>query len=204
MLHITKSEPAIFTHYLSKTQPRRWEDVDGYVSRTWREYLIKVEQNGVSAYTELPLSLDKSHIDHFFKRDFNAKVFDWDNLFADSLDETFGAKYKDKQKNLDYRLLINPAVDNAAAYFEYSPNGKILPSHGLSENATERADYTISIFNLNAPALVERRRQMFNQICVTASGIIDANILRIAFRDYGFPSVLEQIIDDLKSPAPNR
>ena len=69
--------PAEFESFKRTHSLRSWEETKD-VSRQWREYLLNVEQHGLSGYTELPLSVDGSHIDHFRKRElFNTLVFDW-------------------------------------------------------------------------------------------------------------------------------
>ena len=35
--------------------------------RTWREIILGIEQHGLSGYTEVPLRIEDSHIDHFYK-----------------------------------------------------------------------------------------------------------------------------------------
>lgn len=73
--------------------------------RIWREHILGTEQYGLSGYTEAPLHMDDSHIDHFYKRSlFRDKVHSWENLVVDTIDETYGAKYKDK--------LVKIAPDN--------------------------------------------------------------------------------------------
>ncbi len=56
-----------FTEFLHRNNPVRWEDAKE-VSRTWREYILNVEQQGLSGYTEESINLDSSHIDHFRKQ----------------------------------------------------------------------------------------------------------------------------------------
>ena len=61
-----------------------------------------------------------------------------------------------------------------------------------SVSLINRADYTIDVFNLNEPSLVDRRKGLLS-IDLNAYGEISLDQLRIYLKDYGFPSVLEQM-----------
>ena len=166
--------------------------------RLWREYILDIEQHGLSGYTEAPLHIETSHIDHFYKRSlFLDKVYSWDNLVVDTIDETYGAKYKDKLVKIapDNLKVINPVTESPNFYFRYKVDGRIVSKDNLSEAERIRADYTIDVFNLNESSLVERRRALLS-IDLNTFGDVSLDQLKVWLKDYGFPSVLEQMYQE--------
>lgn len=162
--------------------------------RLWREHILEHEQHGISGYTEEPLRIDGTHIDHFYKRSlFKDKVHSWENLIVDSIDETYGAKFKDRSVNSreDNLKLINPVTEDPRRFFRYNVDGKIVPLETLSETDRQRAEFTRDSFNLNEPSLVERRRTLMK----IAHNIGDATLEQLLdwLKNFGFPSVVEQI-----------
>lgn len=171
----------------------RWGELQE--TRRFRDHILSIEQKGLSAYTERQVELDKTHIDHFCKRDlFPAKCFDWDNLLVAENDEGYGAKYKDnkyKLNNGDYNLIINPVVDDPHDYFTYMPNGDITPKCGLGDSDLQKAQKTIEVFNLNHPALVNERRTHWGYVeYYTQAGLSKLEILEYS---PAFPSLTEYI-----------
>ena len=167
--------------------------------RIWREHILGTEQYGLSGYTEAPLHMDDSHIDHFYKRSlFRDKVHSWENLVVDTIDETYGAKYKDKLVKIapDNLKVINPVTENPRQFFKYKVDGRIAPLDELSENDRERAEYTIKTFNLNEASLVDRRKT----VLVLYDSYGDASLEQLLewLKTYGFPSVIEQMYNERK------
>lgn len=201
MRKIDKGEPIpSFTEFVRQNHPTKWEDTKD-VSHTWREYILKYEQHQLSGYTEKPVRLDKSHIDHFRKQKlFNALVFDWNNYIVDSIDETYGAKFKDKfvKTKTDYKKLINPVTEDASLFFKYELNGKIDVADGLSKQDRERAIYTRDAFNLNEASLVDQRKRIMLNIMDCYNDLSDDLILE-ALAEEGFPSVVEQLLKERKT-----
>lgn len=200
MRKIDKGAPLESFSEFVKTHPQaRWEEAKD-VSHIWREYMLHCEQHGMSGYTEEPLRLNHSHIDHFHKRSlFSELIFDWNNFVVDGVDETYGAKFKDKHvKNReDNDMLINPVVEDAGRFFKYELNGNISVASGLSSSDAERANYTIKAFNLNEASLSERRKTIINIVLDTFENLSDESILE-ALEAEGFRSVVEQLLDERK------
>lgn len=202
MRKINKGKPIpSFTEFLNLHHPTRWEDAKN-MSCVWREYILNQEQYQLSGYTEKPLRAAKSHIDHFRKQSlFNtiAFIFDWNNLIVDSIDETYGAKYKDNvvKTSKENEKLINPVTEDASRFFKYQINGKIDVADGLCKKDIGRAEYTISAFNLNESSLVERRRNIMNIIIDSYNDLDDEAILE-ALKAEGFTSVVEQLLKERK------
>ena len=202
MRKIEKGEPmAEFIQFVRKYSPSRWEDAAG-VSRVWREYMLKNEQHQLSGYTELYLSdLDRTHIDHFKKRElYNDCVFNWNNLVVDSIDDSFGARFKDNHihNQQDNERLINPINEDAARFFQYESTGKMIPAKELTDEERQRAQFTIDKFNLNESSLKERRRVILNNDPCAYSGLSDEEVLECV-KILGFPSVFEQLLRERKT-----
>lgn len=200
MRKIDKGAPiASFSDFVRTHQPTMWEDAKD-VSRLWRKHILEYEQHRLSGYTEKPLLLAGSHIDHFRKQSlFNAFVFDWNNFVVDGVDETYGARFKDKYVKSceDNEKLINPVTEDASRYFKYELNGNIAVVTGLTPDDSARADYTIKAFNLNEASLSERRRIIINTILDAYQDLSDELILE-ALDAEGFKSVVEQLLKERK------
>lgn len=172
-------------------------DHEGY--QTCREQ-ANTEQQGVCAYTELPLDVEKVtvHFDHYRKKSIYPKLrFKWDNLFVAVKDKRFGADHKDGiingiNHNQMYASILSPLTANLQDYFHYSTSGEIEPMSGISGEKQKEAEATIKIFNLNEAELVNRRRTMMAQI-VCCHDLPEEDI-RNCFQGLGFPSVLDQEI----------
>lgn len=188
-----------FSEFISTHHPAKWEDAKN-VSRTWREYILEYEQHRLSGYTEEPVRLDHSHIDHFHKQSlFNTLVFDWNNFIVDGKNDSYGAKCKDKiiKTKEENEKLINPVTENASIFFKYQLNGRIAVADGLSEEERVRAEFTLESFNLNESSLVERRRVIINTIMEPYKDLHDEEILG-ALAAEGFTSVVEQLLRERK------
>lgn len=196
MRKIDKGTPMpSFTEFVSQRHPAKWEDAKD-VSHMWREYILEFEQYRLSGYTEEPVRLASSHIDHFRKQSlFNALVFDWNNFIVDSNNETYGAKHKDHivRTREENEYLINPVAEDASRFFTYELNGRIKVAEGLNDEDHTRAEYTMEAFNLNESSLIERRRVIINNILEPYRDLTDDDILE-ALASEGFTSVVEQLI----------
>lgn len=200
MRKIDKGAPLESFSEFVKTHPQaRWEDAKD-MSPVWRKHMLNCEQHGMSGYTEEPLKLENSHIDHFRKRSlFSTLAFDWNNFIVDGVDETYGAKFKDKcvTRCEDNDKLINPVVEDVGRFFKYELNGNISVASGLSPLDAERADYTIRTFNLNEASLSERRKKIITIVMDCYSDLPDESVLE-ALESEGFKSVVEQLLDERK------
>lgn len=198
MRKIDKGAPiASFTEFVRTHRPVKWEDAKD-VSRVWREYILEYEQHHLSGYTEEPLRLDDTHIDHFRKQSlFNTLIFNWDNYIVDKKNDTYGARYKDKVVTTiaSNERLINPATEDASRFFKYGLNGRIDVAEGLGELEKDRAIFTMQAFNLNEASLVERRRVIINTILGPYDDLSDELILE-ALSAEGFTSVVEQLLKE--------
>lgn len=162
--------------------------------------MLNCEQHGMSGYTEEPLKQENSHIDHFRQKSlFNTLVFDWNNFIVDGVDETYGAKFKDKYvtSREDNDRLINPVIEDVRRFFKYELNGNISVALELSPSDAARADYTIRAFNLNEASLSERRKRIITIVMDCYRDLSDKSVLE-ALESEGFKSVVEQLLDERK------
>lgn len=201
MRKIDKGAPMpSFTEFVNQHHPAKWEDAKD-VSHTWREYILEIEQHRLSGYTEEPVRLDSSHIDHFRKQSlFNTLIFDWNNYIVDSNNETYGAKHKDHvvRTREENEKIINPVAEDVSRFFKYELNGRIEVAEGLNDEDHTRAEYTMEAFNLNESSLVERRRVIINNILEPYQDLTDDDILE-ALAYEGFTSVVEQLLRERRT-----
>lgn len=198
MRKLDKGEPVQqFVDYIRRNHPEKWEDAKDE-SPVWRKYILEHEQSGLSGYTETPLRLEKSHIDHFRKQSLYPQlVFEWNNYVVDGKDDTYGARYKDNaiHNRADNEKLINPVFEDAQRFFKYELSGKIIPAEGLSEEEKEKAGFTIAAFNLNESSLVDRRKKIINMDIRSFEGLSDEDVLAVLLPE-GFGSVVEQLLEE--------
>lgn len=180
MRKIHKEIPEFYQKNLRTEQPKSWEKVT--CRNDMRIYMLYKEQSFQCAYSETRIEPEFSHIDHFVKQSFINQgyfkpltVFSWENLFTSCNSEYYGAKFKDKNIKIDdYKLLINPSLDESSLYFEYSWTGEIL---AISHN--EKALKTIELFNLNDFALVEQRKVVALQVRLIFNLMTLADLINI-------------------------
>lgn len=206
MRKLDKGKPIqAFVDFVNNNKPKDWEEAKG-VSRVWREHILSQEQHGQSGYTESPITLNGSHIDHFRKQSlFNKLVFDWDNFVVDSTDDAYGAKFKDNYISTreDNENLINPVTEDASRFFKYEINGRIEVADGLDKVDAARAQLTRDAFNLNEGSLVDRRRVIMSMILDAFIDLTDDEI-KDALQSLGFTSVVEQLLQGRKKKESKR
>lgn len=200
MRKINKQSPyPKFTQFVGKYKPIVWEDFDKHPQSSIRQesklYILTTEQDCMCGYTELPIDEQNSHIDHYVKRSIDhTKIFDWNNLIVASIDDDFGAKYKDngyKIKANDYASIFNPVVDNMEDYVYYANDGEMRPNNKCDDKMVSKVNKTIEVFNLNIRSLKDRRKEIITNInTYRKSGLSEADI-RAALASIGFVSVVD-------------
>jgi len=200
MRKINKQDPLDeFEDFRLKNKGANWSDLPAEIRINTRSQLLLEEQNCQCGYTELLLNDDGDcHIDHYYKKGIDSSVtFNWNNLIAASIDEDFGAKYKDNKYSIkadEYIKIYNPVIENPENYFYYLQNGEIEPKEGLEDSEKDKVKKTVEVFNLNADNLSKRRRDLIYQIGETKKGGLDKDTLQLAFSDRSFRSVQIQEI----------
>lgn len=133
------------------------------------------DQYGLCCYSELCADLEGLgyHIEHLRpKSQYPAQTFDYTNLAASALSsddlktfikqETFGGHAKLSQ--FDSALFVSCHDSDCARYFAYLSDGRIVPRDNLSTSDKDRANYTITLLNLNSPYLTNRRRRWHDEL----------------------------------------
>lgn len=191
--------PVDLAEFVKKEKPQKFEQIhkSKLYPNLYRECVVKLEaeQDGLSGYTEKPLSKD-IHVDHYRRQAlFNSPsmVFGWENMIADEHNSSYGADFKDKhvKKQSDYAKLINPVVEDPHHYLTYMDEGIIKPVDGLDKDEREKAEFTILTFNLNHNLLNERRRHVIELVKEYKSQGLTADEISGALHDYGFTSAVE-------------
>ncbi len=164
MRKIIKGEtPAFWAHFCRKNPNARYDDLNKIKNGTetraeLRRYLLS-EQQYLCCYCCRQIEEAKCHNEHIWprKKEINHNSMDYHNLVV-SCDEidTCGKK---KDDNYDPNLFVSPTDEDCELHFRFKYNGKI-------EGVTERGKKTIETLNLNANALVQARKEQFDQCCI--------------------------------------
>lgn len=199
MRRIDKAEEPQSLRSFNKAKHEKWgefsDKANHHVYNDCLQQCIE-DQACLCGYTEVPLTGEKRHIDHYIKRDFAPDLtFCWNNMIAAVKDSHFGADYKDKHvKRNDYNKseccytnILNPVRDEFTGRFRFSADGTIEPS----DSQDIKAQKTIELFNLNEKSLKERRkRQMENVRTFIEDGLAKEEIPAL-LKGSGFVSAIE-------------
>lgn len=199
MRRIDKSEEPQSLRSFNKAKHEKWgeiyNDANRHVFDDCRQQCIE-DQACLCGYTEIHLTKDNRHIDHYIKRDFAPDLtFCWNNMIAAVKDSRFGANYKNKHvKRTDYDKseccytdILNPLKDEFTGRFRFSADGTMEPS----DNKDIKAKKTIELFNLNEKSLKECRKVRMEYVRgYTKCGWAKEEILELLAED-GFVSAIE-------------
>jgi uncharacterized protein (TIGR02646 family) len=138
------------------------------------------EQYQLCCYSELRADEEALgyHIEHVENKSQNpTRTFDYNNLAASALDsandlqafkaqgnEVFGGHATGKQQNVNMTRFVSCHQPGCRRFFFYLSDGRVVPTQGLSAQDTDKADYTITLLNLNSPYLITRRRQWWDEL----------------------------------------
>ena len=192
-----QAPPAALTDFVSKEHPSTWAELHEKAYATYQICVAQLqkEQDGMCGYTERPVSIagGGTHIDHFVKRDHNAKmIFDWQNLVLAVHASGYGADWKDLHiKKSAYGKIINPVKEDPHLFFTYMPNGMIKPKNGLTGPDREKAEFTIEVFNLNHNFLCSKRLGIIKMITDYKQSGLSVEEILSCVSDYGFRSAIE-------------
>lgn len=199
MRRIDKSEEPQSLCSFNKAKHKKWEEIHNEANRhVYNDCLQQCieDQACLCGYTEVPLSKDNRHIDHYIKRDFAPDLtFCWNNMIAAVKDDDFGADYKDKHvKRNDYNKseccytdILNPVKDEFAGRFRFSADGTMEPS----DNKDIKAEKTIELFNLNEKSLKERRKVQIENVRTYIENDYTKEATLAALTEDGFVSAIE-------------
>jgi len=162
MFKITKTEPSFFTDAKARVRTPRTSDAWSYdeiasIRVRLREHILLQEQNLLCAYCEKEIDNEKenSNIDHFKLRDkYPEKTLEYENLLVSCNSKGRCSSYKDSHISSkdDYEKIVNPVIEDPDDFFEYMLTGSIV-----AKDDSEKARFTIDIFQLNQAGLIEQR-----------------------------------------------
>jgi len=164
MFKITKTEPSFFTDARARVRTPRTSDAwssdeIASIRARLREYILVQEQNLMCAYCEKEIDSEKenSNIDHFKLRAghlYPEKTLEYDNLLVSCSSKGRCSSHKDSHisSKEDYEKIVNPVIEDPDDFFDYMPTGSIV-----AKDDSEKARFTIDIFQLNQAGLIEQR-----------------------------------------------
>ncbi|SHG35829.1 TIGR02646 family protein [Marinomonas polaris DSM 16579] len=128
------------------------------------------------AYCEAAIKTDRntsnSHIEHLRqRRSFSQGTFLWSNLFGSCNREDSCGKHKDNLPPYSHQDLIKMDEEDPEHFFEFLPDGNVVPVKGLRPEDKHRAEETIRIFNLNG-ALRQIRETAIKGYLQTAEELV--------------------------------
>jgi uncharacterized protein (TIGR02646 family) len=126
------------------------------------------------AYCEAALE-DRWHIEHLWpKSHYPQRTFDWENLFASCMRKNTCGTHKDQGgRPYDPADLIDPGREDPDDYLFFAQDGTAQPRVGLTARRLRRAEETIRVFNLNAPALLYQRAQVIRTLLCSEPDVVE-------------------------------
>lgn len=118
------------------------------------------------------------HIEHVENKSQNPqRTFEYNNLAASALDsendlhalrnqghEVFGGHASGKQQSVDMARFVSCHQLDCRRFFSYLSDGRIVPANNLFAHEFDKADYTITLLNLNSPYLVNLRKKWWDEL----------------------------------------
>ena len=105
------------------------------------------------------------------------RTFEYNNLAASALDsendlhalrnqghEVFGGHASGKQQSVDMARFVSCHQLDCRRFFSYLSDGRIVPANNLFAHEFDKADYTITLLNLNSPYLVNLRKKWWDEL----------------------------------------
>jgi len=163
------------THSWDDDPPRT--KISGIDKQQVRERLMGMQGN-FCAYCESVL-YDGAHVEHFRRKNknhFPELTFAWSNLFLSCESHDHCGHYKDRRgASYNPNDLIKPDEIDPDQFFYFHSSGEVRLRPDLQEGsqAHHKAKETIRVFNLDEPALVANRRNIWNSYKKRNPSIID-------------------------------
>lgn len=106
------------------------------------------------AYCEAAIKTERlnsnAHIEHLRqRRSFPQGTFLWSNLFGSCNRQDSCGKHKDNLAPYNHQDLIKMDEEDPERFFDFLPDGNVVPVKGLRPEDKHRAEETIRVFNLN-------------------------------------------------------
>lgn len=195
---------ALFREHIRQKGYKNWNEFatsENYYR--YRKFILKYEQNFLSAYTEKYLDEEKMelHIDHFRKKSMYPKLtFVHENLFVDERNNNYGACYKDNSSGIHMEgfdgrhRILNPHLESLAPYLTFDMSGNVYAVKLEDEDLQKRVEETIRVFNLKHRELNSRRAELIKEIGELRSGGLSDEEIRGCLDQRGFPTLIDWAI----------
>ena len=163
-------EPTCLKKY-RRRRKNNWRKVTSDDKDEIWEHLNQMQQQRC-AYCENSIEKESRHIEHFRQHSrYPQGMFEWENLFGSCIDDSSCGRHKDSLPEYPLGKLIKPDCEDPEDFLLFSPDGEIKAKSGLSPKDIDRVKYTICIFNLNSPFLMQRRKGIAIRYTKTAGGL---------------------------------
>lgn len=200
MLKVNKNlEPDFLFEFKRKNNPKTWNDYsNGEIKEKLKEFILKNEQNNYCLYCEKAIyETNESHIEHIKPRDLFPKLFqEYNNLIVSCNGKN---SCGDAKKNKYSDEFINPVMDNPKEYFTYNlASGEIIPIYKDEDDIrNKKAEYTISLLNLNSYELKDARKNLIQILEVYRENFEEPEEYLQYFLDDGhsFPSLIRYYME---------
>jgi uncharacterized protein (TIGR02646 family) len=168
-------EPAPLVAWKASLRPRTfipdWEDFDPG-ARSAVRVTLHADQGQICCYCMGSIANGAFHIEHFKPRNaFEHLTYSWLNMLAScegySRPDVNGVLIESQLQCGQYKdnwfeagVTIDPLRANVEKHFRFRLDGRIAAEKSLSPQGKAAVDETIRRLNLNAPSLIERRKQL--------------------------------------------
>lgn len=156
-----------------------WQTLGPECKAAVREALEEMQTSGrvlLCAYCECAIDgRSRNHIEHLAPRwRFPQYGLSWPNLFLSCDNRNHCGRYKDHVvKHYEPADVVHPDVEDPDDLLQFFTDGSVAPKAGISEGDRARALKTIEVLGLDAPTLVERRREAVRGAVADAECIPD-------------------------------
>lgn len=186
MFKIDKKEaPEFFKKFKIQNNPCNWNDYNFKIKKTLKEYMLEYEQNYYCPYCELEINVEDSQIEHIKPKDiFPELLHEYSNYLVGCQNSKTCGHYKSNQWSEKF---IDPTLENPEDYFSYDiKTGEIISKENEGIKF-EKANYTITLLNLNDKRLCEIRKVFIIQ-----------NLKTIEYLSYTnkFPTLKKYLIEN--------
>ncbi|POP44681.1 TIGR02646 family protein [Superficieibacter electus] len=154
----------------------RWKRFGSHNKQMLLHFLLN-EQYHLCCYSEIRADLRGLgyHIEHVENKSQRPeRTFDYQNLAASALDSenglyqygenAFGGHAQGKSRSVDIAEFIHCHISDCSRYFAYLSDGRIVPVESLNAQEKAKAQYTITLLNLNSGFLQTERRNHWREL----------------------------------------
>jgi len=187
MLRVNKTiEPDFLLEFKRKKTPETWYAYKhGNIKSKIKTFILEKEQSKYCPYCEKAIyNINEGHIEHIKPRDLFPKLFQqYSNMVVSCNEKNSCGSAK---RNKYSKEFINPVIESPKEFLTYNlASGEIIPTFKDAQDIrNKRAEYTITLLNLNSYILKDARKNLIQ-------------ILEVYRENYDeFESYLQYFLDD--------